>query len=1051
MRVRLVPGLYEHLLSIGLEQAANDRRADNWRIDQRLPDETLAPELLARQLYLLARRTLQSLPQPKGESRLAQQVALTNELIALLQKHARPGAILDEDVLVPEGSLLVEARPPTATLLTPAETPRPHIALSQSGLLVNGHRDYQIGAEVAREIASADRVALLCAFVRFAGLRLVKPALEALVARGGELRVIASVYTGSTEKRALDELVKLGGKVKVSYETARTRLHAKAWLFQREAGLSTAYIGSSNLTHSALVEGLEWNVRVSQADNSNILERVAATFDQYWNEPEFVDYEPERDGERLSVALSQERGGNRDDGAMASIVALGLELQPKPHQKLMLEEIDAERAHGYSRNLIVSATGTGKTWVSAFDYARLRRSGFRSLLFVAHREEILDQSRRVFQLVLGDANFGERWVAGDRPELGTHVFASIQSLSRSLDCIPPDAFDVLIVDEFHHAAAQSYEALLGRLQPKVLLGLTATPERADGKSVLGWFEGRIASEVRLWQALDQGLLCPFHYFGVADGTDLSGLRFSRGRYVQAELENVLTADDARLKNVLRAVNEYVPEPASMRALGFCVGVEHAKFMARSFTAAGLPALSLHADSPDADRKTAIVRLRSGEIRALFTVDLFNEGVDIPEVDTVLVLRPTESATVFLQQLGRGLRWAPDKSVLTVLDFIGQAHKDYRFDVRYRALAGGTQRDIQRAIEHDFPHLPAGCAIRFERVARKVILENLRGAIESARRTLVDDLRALGPAVGLRQFLRDSDRALEDVYARAHASYTFTALRRDSGFEQRPSTPHERSLCGALTRLLHVDDGERIQRWLEWLRRAAPPPTAPSDTRDARLQWMLFAALGHRRRPLGELRHALEELWRSEPVRAELIELLEALADRSRTHALPLDPSGAVPLATHASYSLFEVMGAYGLTSRKKGTLLPLQTGAYWSDAQRTELLFITLEKSDSEYSPTTRYEDYPISPTLFHWESQNTVSERTDKGNRYVHHRERGDRVVLFVRERKQGSRDETSPYVCLGHAHYVQHESERPMRIVWELERPIPARLYQAGKVATG
>lgn len=1050
--MRLPPGLYEHLLSIGLDRAANDRRAQSWEITQHAPDETLAPELLARQLYVLARRTLASLPTPKDESRLQHQVAVTNELIALLRRHAKPGAILDDDALLRDGELLCEARPPSPTALARPATPRPHIALSQSGLLVNGHRDYQIGTEVAREIASADRVWLLCAFVRFAGLRLVKPALESLVARGGEIRVIASVYTGSTEKRALDELVKLGAKVKVSYETAQTRLHAKAWIFHRQTELGTAYIGSSNLTHSALVEGLEWNVRVSQADNPSILERVSATFDQYWNEPEFVEYEPERDGERLSLALAEERGGGRtDDAAMAAIVALGLELEPKPHQKVMLEELDAERARGCFENLVVSATGTGKTWVSAFDYARLRAAGHRTLLFVAHREEILDQSRRVFQLVLRNASFGERWVAGDRPEVGTHVFASIQSLAQHLGRLAPDAFDVVIVDEFHHAAAPTYDALLGRLRPKVLLGLTATPERADGKSVLGWFAGRIATEVRLWQALDQGLLCPFHYFGVADGTDLSAVKFSRGRYVQAELENVLTADDARLKNVLRAVAEYVHDPASMRALGFCVGVEHAKFMARAFTAARLPALALHADSPDAERKSAVARLRRGELRALFTVDLFNEGVDIPEVDTVLLLRPTESATVFLQQLGRGLRWAEGKSVLTVLDFIGQAHKDYRFDVRYRALAGGTQRDIERALDHDFPHLPAGCAIRLERMARQAILENLRGAITHARRALLDDLCALGPTTNLRQFLTASDRALADVYARPDAHHTFTALRRDAGFEQRPPSPHEPPLCRALGRLLHVDDPERTQRWLDWLRAPTPPRPAPDATRDQRLQWMLFAALGHRRRPLTDLPRALEELWTTEPIRAELIDLLETLADQSRTHAAPLDPNGIVPIATHAHYSLLELMAAYGLTSKKKGNLLPLQTGAYWAGAHHTELLFITLEKSDSEYSPTTRYEDYPISPTLFHWESQNTVSEQTDKGKRYLCHAERGDHVVLFVRERKQGTRDETAPYVCLGNATYVRHESERPMRIVWRLERAMPARMYQAAKVAAG
>lgn len=567
----LESGLYEDLVTQAVERAVARLEAEGWMVEARAPDSAVRAELLARHVHRLLLRALEGVT-GKNEEKAARQVELANRVVERLRGLVGDELVLDGDDLKRDAELLLELRRPSPLTAGQKVTPRPHIGLSQSGLLVNGHRDYQIGAEVAREIASADRVDLLCAFVRFAGLRLVRPALEELIRRGGVFRVIASVYTGSTEKRALDEIVALGGRVKVSYETSQTRLHAKAWLFHRNTGLSTAYIGSSNLTHSALVEGLEWNVRVSRADNAGILERVAATFEQYWNEPEFGEYEPERDGERLAKALALEGAERSDDSAMATVVALGLELEPKPHQQAILDALDAERARNHSRNLVVSATGTGKTWVSAFDYERLRQEGHERLLFIAHRKEILEQSRRVFQLVLGDANFGEFWVAGDRPARGEHVFAAIQSVSKQVERIPADAFDVVIVDEFHHAAADTYDALLRHLRPRRLLGLTATPERADGRSVLGWFDGRLACEIRLWQALDQGLLCPFHYFGVSDGTDLSRVRFQRGQYVRSDLENVLTGDDARVKQVLRGVRHYVPDPSRMRALGFCVGV-----------------------------------------------------------------------------------------------------------------------------------------------------------------------------------------------------------------------------------------------------------------------------------------------------------------------------------------------------------------------------------------------------------------------------------------------------------------------------------------------
>ena len=259
-------------------------------------------------------------------------------------------------------------------------------------LLTNGHRDLQIGGQVALEIQSADRIDLLCAFVRFAGVRMIRRELQEFLLRGGQMRVIASVYTGSTEKRALDELVGLGAKVKVSYETAQTRLHAKAWLFERDSGFHTAYVGSSNLTHSALFDGLEWNVRATAVDNPAIVGRIRATFEQYWNEPEFEDYDPRTDGERLQAALDAENHA----GGVPTPYRLRVHVEPKPFQVEILEALSAERQRGHFRNLVVAPTGTGKTWVSAFDYRRLRAAGYERLLFVAHRNEILQQSQEVY-------------------------------------------------------------------------------------------------------------------------------------------------------------------------------------------------------------------------------------------------------------------------------------------------------------------------------------------------------------------------------------------------------------------------------------------------------------------------------------------------------------------------------------------------------------------------------------------------------------------------------------------------------------------------------
>jgi superfamily II DNA or RNA helicase len=712
----------------------------------------------------------------------------------------------------------------------------------------------------------------------------------------------------------------------------------------------------------------------------------------------------------------------------------------------MLDALEAERRRGHRRNLLVAATGTGKTWVSAFDYRRLHAEGLKKLLFVAHRDEILLQSQQVFQLVMKDVAFGERFVANERPDVGRQVFASIQSLSRHVEEMDAEAWDVVIVDEFHHAEASTYQRLLEKLKPSVLIGLTATPERADGKSILHYFDDRIACDLRLWQALDEGLLAPFHYFGINDGTDLRDLAFSRGQYGTAELEGVYTTDLGRIRRIIDAVYKECPDPASMRALGFCVGIGHAALMANAFREAGLPAVALTGNSTPEERARGIAQLRRGEIRAIFTVDLFNEGVDIPEVDTVLLLRPTESATIFLQQLGRGLRHSPGKSVLTVLDFIGQAHRRYRFDVRFRALIGGTRKQLGSAIAEGFPLTPPGCAIRLDRIASSYVLENVRSSIRLGRQSLVDDLKALPQNTGLSGFLEKSGHDLEDVYANPSAGNSFTEIRRRAGYV--PEVVGGSRFERAVGRILHLDDEERLSRWIDWLGDAQPPDEMPLHTRDGRLQIMLHAALGLSDTPVSERTAALTELW-ALPAREEYLELLTLLLDKSRANTRAIDPGGNVPLHSHATYGLYEIVAALGLVN--KGLLRETREGVIWAKAASTDVLFVTLEKSDAEYSATTRYQDYPLSPTLFHWESQNATSSTSETGRRYMEHRDRGSDVLLFVRSRKKDDRGQTAPYVCLGRAGYLRHESERPMRITWVLERPMPPELFQSSKVAAG
>ena len=634
---------------------------------------------------------------------------------------------------------------------------------------------------------------------------------------------------------------------------------------------------------------------------------------------------------------------------------------------------------------------------------------------------------------MSDGNFGELLTGKDKPLVGRHVFASIQSLhGRRLESLDPEAYDVVVVDEFHHSEAATYTALLRHLRPKVLLGLTATPERADGQSVLHWFDGRIAAESRLWDALDQGLLVPFQYFGVHDGTDLSQIDFRGGRYSIEALERVYTADEHRAKQVLRAVVGRVRDARQMKALGFCVSVKHAEFMAAYFRRKGLPALAVSGKTKQGDRESAVRRLQNGEVCALFTVDLFNEGVDIPKVDTVLFLRPTESATLYLQQLGRGLRLSEGKSCLTVLDFIGRANRRFRFDRRYRALlGGGTRAETGKAVQDGFPRLPSGCSIQLEEEAQRAVLENIKRTL-SRWDALAEDLVEDWP---LGTFLARADVELDELYRERKS---FSLLRSRRGY--RTAAP-DNAITRALPRLLHVDDVERLGRWGHWLGQGRPPAPDEADPH----QRMLFAALGQARRPMAELGGFLDELWSDGGVLDEVRQLLGVLDDRRRrpTWGLP-----GLPFQVHATYARDEI--AAGLGELRKGKLLRTQGGVLKCEAQRCDVLFVTLDKDEKDFTPTTLYNDYVMSPRRFHWESQGTTRLESKTGQRY-RNPPPGWRILLFVREAKKDARGLTMPYLFLGPVRCVSATGERPIQIVWELEREMPAAWFNAVKIAAG
>ncbi|MFI6276390.1 DUF3427 domain-containing protein [Streptomyces sp. NPDC050988] len=1036
-----VAGVYEQLITRNLHSQIEQLEASGWKAIHEEVSAESAPHVLARHIAEAVGRRLSQLPHDK-------QVAAANQILKSLAESASGqdeavGTIVDG----PRQLLtLAEQEAPGVYAL------RPLTPLSETSLITNASDDPSLGAELRAELATADRIDLLCAFVKWYGIRVLEDSLRAAKERGVPIRVITTTYIGATDRLALDRLVRdFGAEVKVNYEIRSTRLHAKAWLFRRNSGFDTAYVGSSNLSKAALLDGLEWNVRLSSVATPSVLDKFEATFDAYWNDIAFESYDPDDDGERLDRALAQAGGaGSVTD---LKINLSGLEVRAFPHQRDMLERLTIEREiRSRHRNLLVAATGTGKTVMAALDYRALRKKfGDRKprLLFVAHRKEILRQSLRTYREVLDDASFGELLHGGEDPRDWNHVFASVQSLNvRRLEQLSPDHFDIIVIDEFHHATAATYRRVIDHFTPKELLGLTATPERMDGRNVQDeFFEGRIAAEMRLWEALENDLLCPFHYFGIPDGTNLTNLGWQKGTYADRELGNLYTGDHARARIVVKQIRDKISNPGAMRALGFCVTKAHAHFMADFFRTAGFQAAALDSDSPAGLRAQTLADLRDGKLQVIFSVDLFNEGLDIPDVDTLLLLRPTNSATIFLQQLGRGLRRTETKPVLTVLDFIGQHRAEFRFEEQFRALTNLTRNRLVDHIERDFPQLPSGCQIILEGKSKDLILDNIRTQLGATIKTLVTEAKAYDTP-RLADYLRESRREIKELYK---SDNSWTAVLRKACLVDDPAPSEEAALLKRVHAFLHIDDPERASAYLRLLSDDAPMYEALTPT-DQTYAHMLFFNLWDNAGGFSSFQQGLESL-RSQPVfRDELRQVLSYVIERSDHFPIPLSgPHLHIPLKVHSAYNRSEILAALGVA--RFGGQMPrsFAQGVQWVDEIQTDALLITLEKNEKDFSPTIRYKDYALSPTLFHWESQNATAENSRTGLRYRRHEQQGSHVLLFMRRYKNNDMGKSQPWMLLGPATYVEHTGSKPMAITWRLQHELPADVWTYSAIAAG
>lgn len=1039
----LKTGLYEEVISkdLGVQiDSQTDKLTKTATID-----EAEASKILAKYIAQIVEKGLDNLVDNGGN--IQTQIALANKIVSTIKTETRED-VFDGMAVDERAEQLLALLDKTNTIYAlneKAEIVRPVTSLSQSSLFTGAVNEPQMFTELKKEIVSCNKIDMLVSFIKWSGLRLIIDELRTFTNNGGKLRIITTSYMGATDVKAVEELMKLQNtEVKISYDTKRTRLHAKTYVFYRETDYTTAYVGSSNLSNVAISSGLEWNIKVTKQDLPDTISKISATFESYWNSPDFEVYDEEQK-ERLEKALKSEKyfEGNPDQ-------QYTFDITPYPYQQEILDQIKAEReVRNNYKNLVVAATGTGKTVISAFDYKNFCKKLGRpaNLLFVAHREEILKQSVYCFRGVLKDANFGELFVGKYKPESLNNLFVSVQTFNSQdlMSITSPDFYDYIIVDEFHHAAAPIYQQLLSYYKPKVLLGLTATPERMDGKNVLEYFNNRISAEIRLPEAIDRKLLCPFQYFGVTDTVDLDTLKWERGGYSKSELTNVYAFDYAvarkRAAMVIESLNRYVTDMNAIKGLGYCVSKEHAKFMSDFFNEHGIPSIYLVSETGDEERSTAKQRLEKGEIRFIFIVDIYNEGVDIPEVNTILFLRPTESLTVFLQQLGRGLRLCEGKECLTVLDFIGQANKNYNFERKFAALLSNTNRNVASEIKNGFVSAPKGCYIQLEKKVKEYILANIKKSINTktglvVRLSTFEDDTGLKPTIY--NFCHHYGIEPRQFYNKKH---TYFSLCKEAGLITVEDCDLKEDAAKILNRLSTVDSLKFIDYiWgnidniegLSW----------DNLTKKQQLYWkMLYVSVWEK--PVENFGFANElegiiKFKKNKAVYEEFLQLIEYCYESINIVTEEVDLGFESTLELHSTYTRAQLLAGLDFLEN-----YAVSEGIKYLKDKDTDLLFITLNKANKYYSPTTAYHDYSISDKLFHWQSQSTTSDTSATGMRYRSRDGKSGNVLLFVREAKSDEHG-PMPFVFLGKAKYSSHTGSRPMSIIWELENSIPAKFLK-------
>lgn len=915
------------------------------------------------------------------------------------------------------------------------------------------------------ELLTADEVYFMVSFIKHSGIQLLIRTFEELEKREVPVYILTSTYLNVTDPLALEILLRFKNiKLKI-YETDNESFHTKAYLFQRASDLHTAIIGSSNLSQTALKRGYEWNVKLPDQVHLPIYQQAKTIFFEKWNSEQAVnvsrDYVKSYDSFKKRFNKKVEYKPSFQYTAVAEREEETI-IKPNKMQLNALKELKKSRNLGKKRGLVIAATGTGKTYLAALDAFAFKPD---RLLFIVHREEILNKAIETFKEVFGASISIGKLTGKHKDYQSSFLFSTIQTISKekNLKSFEPTSFDYIIIDEFHHASADTYQRVLQYFKPAWLLGLTATPERADGHDILKDCENNIVYEIRLRDALENELLVPFHYFGVSDSTvSYDKIEQKNGKFIEQSLVKALKTHE-RVDYIIEQIELYKYDGPFMKAIGFCASIDHAAFMSQAFNRKGYISEYLTGEDSIAKREEIIKRLEDNTdpLSIIFVVDIFNEGIDIPSVNVLLFLRPTESSTVFIQQLGRGLRKFKNKEFVTVLDFIGNYDRSFMIPM---ALSGQLQinrfdkRSLHTAILNEFADLPAGSYVDLDFITQKQLLEkieSLRFDTMKMLKQMYEQMKIdLGRVPELRDFLY-MDHA-PDLLLFLNKKKTWLNMKKtmnDVTSEEKAwmedeikydfikkiealypiKWPYDLAIiaCGLTKEVVGTKDVTRfVEKWF------SIPEINDENYIIQSMHSLEEKKFGEFENNQFKCNEKFSNALKESKFKDYIIERIEyGLIEFQRTYQPNIFFEAKNKLVLYQNYTRNDIIYLFQ-TGNKPGS---------WREGvaryKNDYFLFVTLKK-DEAVSEHLQYKDYFMDQQYFHWQSQNQTSPTSSRGDDYIHHQEKKIHIHLFIRkyEKMNGM---TLPFMYIGKVDYVSHKGSKPISIVWKMHHPVPENLY--------